>query len=88
VQPLSGTGSTFIAPIITKWQEDYAAKGKVTYEPVGSAVGLQRLNTGAFDFVCTDAPMTDDELEKAAKARGEAVHIPLVLGAVVPAYNT
>lgn len=86
-QSLSGTGSTFIAPIMKKWEGDYASKGKFTYEAVGSTIGLQRLDSGAFDFVCSDEPMTDDQIEKVKKARGEVVHIPLVLGAVVPAYN-
>ena len=36
-------------------------------------------------FGCTDGPMTDAELEEARKAGGEVVHIPLILGAVVPA---
>jgi phosphate transport system substrate-binding protein len=84
---LTGTGSSFIAPMMTRWKGDYASKGAVNYESVGSTQGVQQLNTGAFDFACTDAPLSKDELEKARKARGEVIHIPLVLGAVVAAYN-
>jgi phosphate transport system substrate-binding protein len=40
-----------------------------------------------FDFACTDAPMTQEQLAKAGRSGGEIVHIPLVMGAVVPAYN-
>src|SRR5262249_18715364 len=38
-----------------------------------------------YDFGCTDAFMTDKEKEMADK--GLVLHIPLVLGALVPAYN-
>ena len=37
------------------------------------------------DFGASDAPMKDEEL--AAAKGGPILHIPLVLGAVVPAYN-
>ncbi len=70
-----------------RWQTEYAGIGSLSYEAVGSAVGLQRLNSGAFDFACTDEPLDHEQLAKARKARGEVLHIPLVLGAVVPAYN-
>jgi phosphate transport system substrate-binding protein len=41
---------------------------------------------GTYDFGCTDAPMTEKQLEE-ARSKGDVVHIPLILGAVVPAYN-
>jgi len=72
---------------MNKWQTEYPGKVKGTYESVGSGLGVQRLNTGVFDFACTDAPLDDQQMEKARKACGGVVHIPLVLGAVVPAYN-
>src|SRR5262249_25260764 len=34
-----------------------------------------------------DAPLNKDQTEQALKAGGEVVHIPLVMGAVVPIYN-
>jgi phosphate transport system substrate-binding protein len=88
-QPLSGSGSTFIAPLMNRWQADYAGtnKGKITYESVGSVVGVRRLGGGVLDFACTDAPLGEEQLRALATANGEVVHIPLVLGAVVPAYN-
>jgi phosphate transport system substrate-binding protein len=39
------------------------------------------------DFGCTDAPMNEEQLEKARQAGGAVLHVPLVLGAVVPIYN-
>jgi phosphate transport system substrate-binding protein len=56
------------------------------YEAVGSGVGVKRLNNGFFDFACTDAPLSKEQLA-AAQKNGKVIHIPLVLGAVVAAYN-
>jgi phosphate transport system substrate-binding protein len=39
------------------------------------------------DFGCTDGPMTDAQLMQANKIGGDLIHVPLVLGAVVPVYN-
>jgi phosphate transport system substrate-binding protein len=87
--PLAGTGSTLIFPVMEKWVSQYQqAKGvKVTYESVGSHAGVQRLSPGVFDFACTDVPLTDDQIDKARHEGGDVVQVPLVLGAVVPAYN-
>lgn len=88
-QKLNGTGSTFVAPIISKWSAAYEkAKGvKVNYESVGSSAGIERWTAGTFDFACTDAPLTERQLQEAKNKGGDVLHIPLVLGAVVPAYN-
>ncbi|HEY7427834.1 MAG TPA: phosphate ABC transporter substrate-binding protein PstS [Gemmataceae bacterium] len=86
---INGTGSTFVTPMMKQWASLYdQAKGvKVHYESVGSGIGIRRLATGLFDFACTDVPMTQEQLAKARQSGGEIVHIPLVIGAVVPAYN-
>lgn len=85
-QKLNGTGSTFVQPVMGKWAEEYqkANRGQINYEAIGSGVGVQRLATGLFDFSCTDAPLNEAQR---ATLKGEIVYIPLVLGAVVPAYN-
>jgi phosphate ABC transporter phosphate-binding protein len=86
---INGTGSTFVAPMMKKWASEYdqAKSVKVDYESIGSALGVKRLGTGLFDFACTDAPLTNEQFAKARQSGGEIVHIPLVMGAVVPAYN-
>jgi len=87
-QNLNGTGSTFVQPVMKKWAEEYQkSKGQpLHYEPVGSSAGVRRLATGLFDFACTDAALDAGQRSAAAK-KGEVLYIPLVLGAVVPAYN-
>jgi phosphate transport system substrate-binding protein len=89
VDKLSGGGSTFINPIMTKWAGAYASEKNVhvDYTASGSGNGIQQMIDKKNDFGCTDAPMNDAQLEKAKKAGGEVIHVPLVMGGVVPAYN-
>ncbi|MEU9244386.1 phosphate ABC transporter substrate-binding protein PstS [Streptomyces sp. NPDC048385] len=84
---LSGAGSTFVAPMLSVWTKDYSEKTKVevAYQSIGSGGGVQQISAKTVDFGASDTPMKDDEL-KAAKG-GKILHIPLTLGAVVPAYN-
>jgi phosphate transport system substrate-binding protein len=86
---VNGTGSTFIAPLMNKWIGEYRqVKGaEVTYESVGSRLGVERQTAKMFEFACTDAPLTEAQRKKAEQTNGEVVHIPLILGAVVPVYN-
>lgn len=84
---LTGAGSTFILPMLTKWKREYTKihpELKIAYEPVGSGRGISRSLAGTVDFGASDGPMTDQQLKRAAKP---ILHVPVVLGAVVPAYN-
>lgn len=89
VDRLTGGGSTFVNPIMTKWAGVYTKdRGvRIDYTASGSGNGIQQMIDKKNDLGCTDAPMTDAQLEKAQKAGGEVLHIPLVMGGVVPAYN-
>jgi phosphate ABC transporter phosphate-binding protein len=84
-----GGGSTLVAPMMRKWAAEYRAvhDDDVDYASVGSGAGINGMIDGIFDFGCTDAPMDDDELQRAAARGGQVVHVPLVLGAVAPVYN-
>jgi phosphate transport system substrate-binding protein len=83
--PVTGAGSTFIAPLMSKWQADYASKtgDTVTYGAIGSGGGIEQITNRTVDFGASDAPLTSDQL-KAAKG---VIQVPWSLGAVVPAYN-
>lgn len=88
--PLQGAGSTFVNPLMVQWNHIYerTEEGrKIEYFSVGSGAGIQRIIAGQVHFACTDGPLTDAQMAKARQAGGEVVHIPLVLGAVVAAYN-
>ncbi|HTU89843.1 MAG TPA: phosphate ABC transporter substrate-binding protein PstS [Gemmataceae bacterium] len=87
---LSGSGSTFLKPIMDKWIEAYTKeKGdlEINYQGTGSTAGIKQMTDQAVDFGCTDAFMTPEQLQLAAKQGGDVVHIPLVMGAIVPAYH-
>jgi phosphate transport system substrate-binding protein len=83
---LSGAGSTFVAPMMSVWSDAYAKETgvQVAYQSIGSGGGQAQISAGTVDFGASDIPMTNDAL---AKAKGPLLHIPLVLGAVVPSYN-
>src|SRR5262245_21058478 len=88
-QSLNGSGSSFVAPMMDKWTRDYS-KGKdikINYTSLGSGSGIRQFLEKETDFGCTDAPLTDEHLNKAKAGGSDVVHVPLVLGGVVPAYN-
>jgi phosphate transport system substrate-binding protein len=87
---LRGAGSTFVHPLMVQWANAYEGKEggcKIEYRLLGSTGGIKFVIEKQADFGCTDTPMTDEQLAEARKAGGEIVHIPIVLGAVVPVYN-
>jgi len=86
---LSGGGSTFVYPMMSKWTAEYdRARGvKVNYQSIGSGGGIAQMTARTFDFGCTDGPMNEEQLKKCRDNGAEALHIPLVMGAVVPVYN-
>ncbi len=89
-QSLNGAGATFPNPIYTKWFSEYHnAHPEVTinYQGIGSGGGIRQVTAGTVDFGATDGPMTDQQLADAKKAGHDLLHIPTVLGAVVPIYN-
>jgi phosphate transport system substrate-binding protein len=86
---LNGAGSSFIYPMMTKWAETYKKEKnyEVNYQSKGSSAGIEMMTDKNVDFGCTDAPMNETQLAKANNNGGTVVHIPLVMGGVVPAYN-
>ncbi len=83
---LNGAGATFPNPIYTKWFDAYAKKTgiKINYQSIGSGGGIRQFTQGTVDFGASDSPMTDEQI---ASVKGNAAHIPTVLGAVVLTYN-
>src|SRR5579871_3873464 len=88
---LNGAGATFPYPIYSKWFDEYHKQHpdiEINYQSKGSGAGIRQLTEGTVDFGASDGPMTDDQLKDAKEKRGfDIVHIPTVLGAVVPVYN-
>jgi phosphate transport system substrate-binding protein len=86
---LNGGGSSFVAPMMKKWAGEYhkAHHVEIDYTSSGSGDGVSKMVEQKNDFGCTDAPMNDEQLKQAAAKGGDVMHIPLVMGGVVPIYN-
>ncbi len=85
---INGAGSTFVYPIMSKWSSEYQkinSSMRINYQSIGSGGGIRQVSEGTVDFGATDGPMTDEQL--AASKVGKLLHIPVVMGADVPAYN-
>ena len=84
---LNAGGATFPYPIYSKWFSEYNKLHpdvQINYQSIGSGGGIRQVLAGTLDFGASDGPMSDDQL---ASAKFKILHIPTVLGAVVPAYN-
>ncbi|QGZ55123.1 phosphate ABC transporter substrate-binding protein PstS [Paraburkholderia acidiphila] len=81
---ITGAGSTFAAPIYTKWADAYqkSGGGKVNYQGIGSSGGIKQIQAKTVDFAGSDAPLKDEDLAKEG-----LFQFPTVVGGVVPAIN-
>jgi phosphate transport system substrate-binding protein len=79
-----GAGSTFVAPIMAIWADDYLKVSGVAvrYQPVGSGAGIEAIRSGQVDFGATDKPLSPDELQQAGLCQ-----FPIVVGGIVPVVN-
>jgi phosphate transport system substrate-binding protein len=71
----------------SKWFSEYHKANpsvEINYQSIGSGGGIHQLLEGTVDFGASDGPMTDEQL---AEAKVKILHVPTVLGSVVPAYN-
>ena len=84
---INGAGATFPNPIYSKWFAEYNKLHpdvRINYQPIGSGGGIRQLINQTVFFGATDSPMTDEQLQSAP---APIVHLPTVLGGVVPVYN-
>ncbi len=86
-QKITGAGASFPLPIYSKWFSEYSAAHpgvEVNYQSIGSGGGITQVTQGKVDFGASDMPMTDAQLSSSSI---KLVHIPTVMGAVVPVFN-
>lgn len=84
---LNGAGATFPYPMYSKWFSEYNklhSDVQINYQSIGSGGGIRQVLNGTVDFGASDGPMTDEQLKQ---SKEKILHIPTVMGAVVPAYN-
>jgi len=79
-----GAGSSFVAPVISKWADAYnkSTGNKINYQSVGSGAGLKKIEADTVDFGAPDAPLKPEEL----KAKG-LIQFPTIIGGIVPVIN-
>src|SRR5437764_11587827 len=86
-QEITGAGATFPNPIYSKWFSEYNKlhpNVKINYQSIGSGGGIRQLSNGTVFFGASDGPMTNDQI---LAAGFRILHLPTVLGGVVPVYN-
>jgi phosphate transport system substrate-binding protein len=81
---ITGAGSSFIYPVMSKWSASYSTKtgAKINYQSVGSGAGIAQIKAGTVTFGATDMPLKPAELQAAGLAQ-----FPAIIGGVVPVVN-
>ena len=81
---ITGAGSTFVFPVLSKWAADYKAMtgDQINYQSIGSGGGIAQIKAGTVDFGATDKPLSPQELSAAGLAQ-----FPVAIGGVVPVVN-
>jgi len=83
---LTGAGSTFIYPIMTRWISTFQQSHQgvqINYQSIGSGGGIQQLKKGLVDFGASDAALNDEQL----KEMPPIIQIPESAGPVCITYN-
>jgi len=81
---ISGAGSTFAFPILSKWAEAYKTKTNVglNYQSIGSGGGIKQITAKTVDFGATDKPLEIKDLDEAGLTQ-----FPFIMGGIVPVVN-
>jgi len=83
---INGAGATFPFPLYSKWFSQYNKLHpdiQINYQSIGSGGGIKQITERTVDFGASDAPLSDEQLQKASGVQ----HIPTVMGAVVIVWN-
>jgi len=81
---ITGAGSTFIYPVLSKWADAYKKESGdgVNYQSIGSGAGIKQIQAKTVTFGATDMPLKVDQLEKDGLTQW-----PMIMGAIVPVVN-
>jgi len=85
---LNGAGASFPYPLYSRWFYEYAfvdTTVKFNYQSIGSGGGIKQIKEKTVDFAGSDAILSDKDYQEVAPAQLQM--LPIVAGAVVPAYN-
>jgi len=81
---VTGAGSSFVFPVISKWATDYSKSTdtKINYQSIGSGGGIAQIKAATVDFGASDAPLKAEDLQAAGLGQ-----FPSVIGGIVPVIN-
>jgi len=81
---ITGAGSTFIFPVLSKWADAYKKEtgNGVNYQSIGSGAGIKQIEASTVTFGATDAPLKAEQLQKDGLSQW-----PMIMGAIVPVVN-
>jgi phosphate transport system substrate-binding protein len=79
---LTGAGSTFVQPLVSKWSSVYHAS-QINYSGIGSGGGIAAISSRSVDFGASDAPLSPDQF---ASCHG-CVQVPWAFSATSIPYN-
>ncbi len=81
---ITGAGSTFIYPILSKWADAYKTKTGVgvNYQSIGSGGGIKQVKAKTVDFGASDKPLNAQE-----QAESGLTQFPAIMGGIVPVVN-
>lgn len=81
---VTGAGSSFVFPVISKWSQDYSknSPNRINYQSIGSGGGIAQIKAATVDFGASDAPMSAEDLQAAGLGQ-----FPSVIGGIVPIVN-
>ncbi len=78
---VTGAGSSFVYPVLSKWSVAFHAKtgNQINYQSIGSGGGIAQIKAATVDFGASDAPLSQKVLHKFGLGQ-----FPLVIGGIVP----
>lgn len=81
---VTGAGSSFVYPVLSKWAEAYKKEtgSSINYQSIGSGGGIKQIQANTVDFGATDMPLKSEDL-----AKNGLIQFPVINGAIVPIIN-
>lgn len=81
---VTGAGSSFVFPVLSKWSEAYSknSENRINYQSIGSGGGIAQIKAATVDFGASDAPLSAEDLKAAGLGQ-----FPVVIGGIVPVIN-
>lgn len=72
---ITGAGSTFVYPILSKWSAAYPGGTKINYQSIGSGGGIAQIKAKTVTFGASDMPMSVSDLSS-----GGMTQFPVIVG--------